>query len=332
MKRYLFQCNANKDTGLGHLSRCLNIALAIQLISTNKIIFIGEYNSFAKSLLSEHRLPYCSQEKIEFGDNDTLILDDYNIVQKDITQLRERVKNFVKIDDFHDLNLSSLDLVINFRLNAETDEYSSNYNAKQTCLGLNYFPFHQKLLPIRAINSSTQRDNINTVNNIFIFIGGEDKYDAGHKLLCLLDNLVSHKNLYLIDKNHQQLTKPISNKESNNQLHYLPLSANMANYYQQADIFISGGGLSKYEAAFCVIANAAISQNEGQALDTKMLADEGLTFDLGLTKELSDNPNKISNSLQKFLTINSQHYIINNCQNKFMHNSTEAVANAIDSL
>lgn len=330
MKRFIFQCNANKDNGLGHLSRCLNIAKTLQLTSNKKIIFSGHYNNFAKNLLSEHKLTYATPDKIKLVDDDTLILDDYNISQNDINRLRECVTTFVKIDDFHDLNLNNLDLVINFRLNAETDEYSSNYNAKNTCLGLNYFPFHQKLLPIRTKNSISQ---IKNVKSIYIFIGGDDKHEAGEKLLTLIDSIVAQTNIYLIDKKYACPTLSKTHDSSrNNKLNYLPLTANMANYYQQADIFISGGGLSKYEAAFCVIANASISQNEGQAMDTKMLAGEGLTFDLGLTKELTDNPNKILRSLQEFLTVNSQNQIIKNCQSKFMHNSTEAVANAIDSL
>lgn len=329
MKRFIFQCNANKYTGLGHLSRCLNIALALQQSSQKKIIFSGQYNQFATELLFQHKLEYNTTDKVTFTDSDTLILDDYNLNQSDIEQIRNRVNIFVKIDDFHDLDLSSLDLVINFRLNAESADYANNYRAKETCLGLGYFPFHQKLIEIRAKNKTS---HLTKVSNIFIFIGGEDKHAAGIKLLSLIDGLVTNKNLFLIDKSHSASTEVITNNKRKNHHYYLPLTANMAEYYQQADIFISGGGLSKYEAAFCLIANAAISQNNGQAIDTKMLAKEGLTFDLGLSEELTSNPDKVRQALFQFFNTACQNDIINHCKNKFSHNSTKAVADAIDSL
>jgi len=327
MKRFVFQCNANKTTGLGHLSRCLSIALALKNRQKCQLIFFGHYHDFATKLLIDNDVVIANKTTFKLQRSDLLILDDYQVNQADIDQLRKQVDTFIKIDDFHQHDLSKLDLIINFRLNAEKDAYSSNYHAKNTCLGLAYFPFSQQLLKIRTKNNSTE---INQGKNLFIFIGGNDESDAGIKLLQMIDKLVTEKNLYLISKETPNL--PINSATNLNQWHYLPLSTQMSDYYQQADIFISGGGLSKYEAAFCLIANASISQNEGQALDTQVLSKANLTFDLGLTEDLVLQPQKTVQCLTEFLTKHCQEKLINNAKIKFHSNSTQAVASAIEEL
>lgn len=327
MKRFVFQCNANEATGLGHLSRCLSIALALKSMQKCQLIFVGHYHDFATMLLIDNDVVIANKSTFILQRSDQLILDDYQVHQADIDQLRAQVDTFIKIDDFHQHDLSDLDLIINFRLNAEKEDYSSNYRAKNTCLGLSYFPFQQQLLTIRAKNTNKK---ITYDENIFIFIGGNDEGDAGIKLLQMIDSLVTKKNLYLISKDTPSL--PIGSATKQNLWHYLPLSAKMSDYYQQADIFISGGGLSKYEAAFCLIANASISQNEGQALDTKVLSKANLTFDLGLTEDLVLQPQKTIQRLMEFLTQTCQKKIINNAKIKFNSNSTQAVASAIDRL
>jgi len=321
VKHYVFQCNANKHTGLGHLTRCLNIAKAIkQLQKDSMIIFNGEYLPFAKFLLLEESIITDNKTNLQAYENCTLILDDYQVTQADINLLRAQVATFIKIDDFNQHNLSKLDLVINFRLHAEQE----NYACAKTCLGLSYFPFKAQLIDIRNKNYNINKTSF---NKIYVFIGGNDPHNTGFNLIHLLDSLVSDKQLFLIDNSY--LVKHSVNLKQNT-LTYLPLTSSIDHYYQHADFFITGGGLSKYEVAFCGIANAAISQNEGQAVDTIILAEAHLTHDLGLTEQLLNTSNKdLAAKLNNILSLEANKLFYQNSHRLFCNDSATTLATQI---
>jgi spore coat polysaccharide biosynthesis predicted glycosyltransferase SpsG len=129
--------------------RCLYIAVALNTANTqNLIIFNGKFNALAQKKLKKHNFQTINSKNLDGFSDATLILDDYCITQDDISFIRTKVKKFIKIDDFNQFDLSSLDLIINFRNGAESEEYSN----KNTCLGLNYFPFKKPLIDIRKNN------------------------------------------------------------------------------------------------------------------------------------------------------------------------------------
>jgi len=318
MNKFIFQCNANELCGLGHLMRCLNIAVALKAQNNeNHIIFNGKFNSFANKLLSHNSFGITNTQSFDSFHDTTLILDDYCLSQIDIDLIRSKVKTFIKIDDFNEFDLTHLDLIINFRSCAESENYSNN----NTCLGLNYFPFKKPLIDIRENNLINENSD---VSNIVIFIGGTDLTGVGFKVLNLLIECVEDKNIYLIDKNSEMKTSYISN---NNQITILPLVEKIEEFYKLADVFITGGGLSKYEVAFCCIPNASISQNNGQADDTKILAAENLTYDLGVATELE--PKMIKKELLSFLQKSNLLKIRNAAKVAFSTNSTIKLAHKI---
>ena len=291
-RKIIFQCNADKQSGLGHFTRCLNIANSVKYIDPNvDLVFNGNFNLFATTLLRRSNILFISTSDLTDYSEHILVLDDYNITQVQIDRLRQQVNTFVKIDDFNNLDLSKLDLVINFRLNAEKISYSSqNYY-----LGLAYFPFKLSLRDIREKNIHKKKVE---VQNIFIFIGGGGETNAGKKLVSIIDDIVSNKQISLVDKNTSQQHRYQSEKNS---VTYLPLISEIERYYSSADIFVTGGGLSKYEVAYCCIPNATISQNEGQAGDTEIFAKGNLTYDLGLVELLDSNPELVKSSIKEFL-------------------------------
>ena len=59
MLRLLIRCDANQRVGLGHFSRCLNIARSLKESNPNIYIkFCGEFNKFSISLLSQNNISY----------------------------------------------------------------------------------------------------------------------------------------------------------------------------------------------------------------------------------------------------------------------------------
>ncbi|OUR64361.1 hypothetical protein A9Q79_07980 [Methylophaga sp. 42_25_T18] len=286
------------------------------LESNVELIFNGNFNLFATTLLSSSDIPFISTNDLREYREHMLVLDDYNITQVDIDAIRQQVNTFIKIDDFNNFDLSKLDLVINFRLNAEMMTYTS----PKKCLGLEYFPFKLSLRDIREKNIHTEKLEL---QNIFIFIGGGDETNAGKKLVRIVDETVSNKQIFLVDKNtSRQHTQQLSR----NSVTYLPLISEIEKYYSNADIFITGGGLSKYEVAYCCIPNAAISQNEGQAVDTQIFAKENLTYDMGLVELLDSNPELVKSSIQEFLKKQTLERIRRNAVEKFETSSTLKLA------
>jgi spore coat polysaccharide biosynthesis predicted glycosyltransferase SpsG len=319
-KRYVFQCNATVQSGLGHLTRCINIAKAMtEFIKTHDIVFLGEYTPFAMSLLTENSFSIFSKDTITYQLNDILILDDYELNQSDVDSLRIMFNKVIKIDDFNDHDLRSFDLVINYRYNAEKE----NYSCKSTCLGMSYFPFSESLIKIREKKESLP---LNDFEHVFVFIGGTDRNNSGYKLIQILDRILVNKHIYLIDDEYSSCSPPYS---KNNHIAYLPFIRDISSYYEKADVLLSGGGGSKYEAAFCGIPNAVISQTEEQAIDTQIFADNHLTFDLGLIGDLDIKPKKVESLLKAFLCYEKLNQIKSLSYNEFCIHSTKRLVKKI---
>ena len=318
--QFLIQCNATKKTGLGHLSRCLNIANAIKYLSKNvEIIFNGKFDDFAISLINNSSFEYIFTKNLSKFNGYTLILDDYNVSQKDINIIREKVNKFIKVDDFNTHELKELDLVINFRLNSETQNYSS----MNSCLGLSYFPFKLPLMAIRERNMKVEKKNI---KNIFIFMSASDEVSDGKNIMMILNEFLENKHIYLIDKKCESTYSKDSEK---NKLTYLPFTMDIEKYYEIADIFINGGGMTKYEAAYCCIPNATLSRNEGQASDTRILSKWNLTYDIGSSEQIKNCSESVKKKLVKFFNKETLSLIHKCSKDKFVTTSSLDLAKII---
>ncbi|MBH1964884.1 MAG: hypothetical protein I8H77_11145 [Comamonadaceae bacterium] len=68
---------------------------------------------------------------------------------------------------------------------------------------------------------------------------------------------------------------------ASNRAKYIPFTPAIESVYAQSDFVISGGGLTKYECAYAGITNACLSLTDLQDQDTREMAAQGLTLDLG---------------------------------------------------
>jgi len=118
IKQYVFRCDADEKNGLGHLIRSINLARVL-IKNNNKIkcLFYGDYNVFAKNLLTKYSIPFVTNNKNVLK-NSYLIIDNYYVTQDEIKEFKRIVKKLIKIDDFNDLNLIDFDLVVNLNLKA----------------------------------------------------------------------------------------------------------------------------------------------------------------------------------------------------------------------
>ncbi len=336
-RKFAFRCDADKENGLGHLTRCLNIAREIrQTDTTCEVIFYGNFNEFAKQLLRRYSI-HSANDNLAILENSALIIDHYDISANDVKAFKNTARKLVKIDDFNDSDLSDFDLVVNFRMGAEHFPYT----VAPVCLGISYFPVKHELKAIRRKNLAKYSPEIHDapggsggsehidpelkLNNILVFIGGTDHYEIASKLITLLDDVVHDMTIQLVT--HDDLHETIA--LSRNHLKRLPFTRAIELYYDDADYVITGGGLAKYEAGYCCIPNAAISQNMGQDDDTKILTREGVTFDLGLARDLAQNTDAIKMRLVDFMSHELCKKMIDSMRDKYVANSSANLAGKI---
>jgi len=270
---FIFYCNGTVKTGFGHLSRCLNVARAtFALRPYSNIVFFGDFNQFSTQRINNFGFTVAGSDFI-FEPHMTVLADSYQFTFEQLFELKERGLKLCIIDDFDQYNYNFIDLIVNFRFNAEVFCRSTTKHR----LGVRYFSFAQELLSLRR--SRSQGHFQNSINTILVFIGGNDRFDVATHVVNALDKLVVGKKIILLD----QKAPSISLK--NNTYQALEFIDDMSVVYKQVDLIINGGGLTKYEAGFCLIPNCAISQTREQHTDTLELARAHLTFDLGLAED-----------------------------------------------
>ncbi len=281
--RFLFRCDANAASGFGHLSRCLNIAREIQhQLSDVDITFMGNYNEFAHSLLINYKfnkIEYIfseatNKEVISIAQTFShLIADSYFITQSFIDVACGNNFKFILVDDFCALSdYSHVDLLLNFTIQAP----SLSYGAKKCALGISYFPVKPELKAIREINLPNPKKEITKI--AFCISAMPNYWELEEELVNLADKAFTAVELKLVSSRTKLLNW--KSKHANTFIQQKP-SFEIEKLYNESDLIISGGGLVKYEAAYCGLLNATISLTAGVAADTQLFEKEKLTFNMG---------------------------------------------------
>ncbi len=294
----LVRCDANGAVGLGHLSRCLSIALAIRTIDPDaRILFCGDYGAFALQLLAHHRF-----ERLEVpampctaagadtmqaasADCDLLLLDSYAIEQSFIDRLVRRRCRLAVLDDLQQLDLSQVDIVACFRAGAERHDY----HAAQQALGPAYLPVRPELASLRDHHLALPRER--PIERALVFLSGAN---PSIELLVDLVHCVRCCGLQVAYLTADGLALPDCNGAEP-----LPPTFDMHRYFGATDLLVCGGGISKYEAAYCGIANACLSLTALQDADTRAMAALDLTLDLGPAQPWDQQ--RVRQRLQGFL-------------------------------
>lgn len=331
--RFLFRCDCNKDNGFGHFSRCLSLARTILLINNEvEILFIGNYNQFALSLLERNKFQALNYDDAKTIDSftlinvasnfDYLILDSYHFNQEFLNTLVGNKFKLIAIDDFNTLDYNGFDMVINFTIGADKFKYSSKHNA----LGTLNFIAKPELIELREKNLLKSEDQI---KNILLFLSGTEKtFNESKELLRIIDECFNNVSIdYLtsidqpigfisINNNTIQKHKPVYEIEK---------------YYAETDLIISGGGMMNYESAYCCIPNLTFTQISEQQLETKNMEKENLTFEIGSLFDF--NPKYTKERLQFFL--NDRDFklrFLHSTKHKFKTDSTLLLAERLMTL
>ena len=308
--RVLFRCDGNAATGLGHLSRCVNLARYLQREApATQNVFWGNYDDFSVSLLARYGLPTLSaplpgndNEGITLTRNvcaafDVLLLDNYGIDQHYINGLKQQPFRLALIDDDQRHNLRGADLVICIRSGAEV----LDYGARHQLLGPSFTLVKPELHPIRERNLALFPER--PIKRILVFLSGGQ---LGMNILPTVLKALDTRGLevsYLASR--ALLTSPPYAR-------HIALTPGIEAIYAETDFVICGGGLTKYECAYAGISNACISLTTLQDEDTKIMATQGFTLDLGRAEDIKssrlhdqiaefiNNPTKLVTQRQAF--------------------------------
>jgi spore coat polysaccharide biosynthesis predicted glycosyltransferase SpsG len=297
-RRVLFRCDGTRTTGLGHLSRCIALARSLRLESPSaSTLFWGHFDSFAKTLLAHYGLREMGMPPPPGNVNglaatretcigyDTLVLDSYDLDQDYIDGLKHRPCRLALIDDDQRHDLSGANLVICFLASAQ----ALNYGATHQFLGPSYLPVKPELRALRERNLALPIEH--GIRRVLVFLSG------GHMGENLLPAVLGALDLPATEVTYLAPTALAASRWQN--ASHVALTPDIESVYAQTDFVICGGGLTKYESAYCAIPNACLSLTTLQQADTQAMAAQNLTLDLGMAGDL--DPRRLRRQIADFI-------------------------------
>lgn len=294
--RVVIRCDATGKTGLGHLSRCLGLAEALRERDVQSI-FVGNYHARAQSLAERAGFTCTQSPAVEFGRDDgrflaeiarefsaaLIVVDSYAVAPKYLEFLQKTGRHVVLIDDFCSLPQYSCDIIVNFCIGAGRLPYPRN--GPKLLLGVDYFLCRRRLVIRRPISVDRER-NI-PPRNILVAMGGGEAVASSERIIRLLQRYGRQICVHLV-LFREPRSLPGLNAFAENSRIRIGLD-DLADEFVWADACIAAGGLTKYEAVFMGVPVAVLSQNQGQAEETKYFAGMGLAYDLGAAAQTDDD-------------------------------------------
>jgi spore coat polysaccharide biosynthesis predicted glycosyltransferase SpsG len=282
MATLIFRCDANPKTGLGHFARCRDLA---QLLGLERpelgVVFAGDFSAFARGVARELGFsifemapgealvpPRLSQAA---GSDARLLVDSYRLDAAGLGALSAWPAAWAVYDDFAQFDYADCPLVVNTRVSATP----ARYRSRQVALGPSYFPASPELAAIRGERARLPPKG--ALERVLIFIGGSDMFGVGPQLAQAITATFAEARVVVVQ------VEPLDAPEP--RVEWQPLRFELAPLLAQADLVIAGGGRSKYEASYCLLPCASVSQTAEQAVDTAELAERGLCCDLGMAQD-----------------------------------------------
>lgn len=275
--------DANKIIAMGHLMRCLSIAVKLreqgekvifitsddfgqEIINANGFQMICLYNSYDEK---ESEIPRLLQILKSYA-CDVLLLDSYEVSAGYMMAVKKVVK-LVYIDDLIRYDYP-VDMLVNYTLNVNMSQYLGKNNyCMEYLLGSNYIPLRKEF--------SQEPINIKeTVTDIFITTGGSDPCDM---IMELLGNLQDSK--FVAIKKHivvgmfyskYEKLREIANPDTNiNVYKNIP---NIWDVMRKCDVAVSAGGTTLAELCACGIPTVCFSIADNQLEGTQAYAEAGI--------------------------------------------------------
>lgn len=273
-------CDANNEVGYGHFFRTKYLVNTLETYRDWQWLWCGNLTGYMQHQVTHHQ-PYKdvieAVKALQDEPAGVVICDSYQLQAEDYAKLSTS-HTVIAFDDFAPHPYADVFCIINFCVAAP----SYNYQAQHQLLGPKHFVTHPRLGIAQQFKQQQSKQQQPRSLRILIAIGGFDRFDIGRRLaeafvsnrtnaqtgthVTLLDRAVAPSSLYKV----------------------ISFCDHMPELYQQADVVISGGGLTKYESAFLHIPNVVIAQTAAQFTESALFAELGLCINYGLAKNLHE--------------------------------------------
>ena len=218
-----------ENVGLGHLKRCLAIAISLKKLSHNIELIIE--NEYFIDWIHEYGFSYESMHN-QSTDYDLIIIDKYGIDEIFLQEIKKKCNILARVDDAFSLFKDHIsDILINCNPYAEETLYHGLL--KRDChliLGKDFVPMEYKFCRLREAYQVKS-----SVRNITLTFGGSENIEFV-KLVCERISMINKfTNIFVL--NGAILKSDLSSSTVSN-LKLLPLIRNVEDIFSLSDLVI----------------------------------------------------------------------------------------------
>lgn len=273
----------NKETGLGHLTRCISLYQAFEERNIiPKIYLNGDSTAFPflEDINHEFIDWLNNQDELfkKIKNSDAIIVDSYLAPKEFYETISRSTPIPLYLDDNVRLDYP-LGIILNGAINAESLPYKKTLS-NEYLLGTKYLPIRKEFWEI--VDRPLRLD----IQNILLTFGGTDKLNLTTRILRLLTrNHPTLKKRIIVTNSFDHISQIEEAKDANTEIINTPSASELLKIMYETDLAICAGGQTLNELARVGIPTIAIAVADNQKsqlagwVKEKFLQQE-LTFDL----------------------------------------------------
>ncbi len=280
----LIRADASPKIGVGHVMRCLTLALSLQKHAENITFCCYSLPDYLEKLLVskdfdvQHLSQYDQQPDCSRQTFSLAIVDHYNLDYRWEARLRSKVAQIMVIDDIANRS-HDCDYLL------DQNEYADpvlRYQNKIPAHCQTYFGARYALLREQFLQARARISPIDSVRRILVFMGGADHNNATCKVLDAIDQsqfdgavdvVVGAVNIY-----HMDISKKVNAHSSWTMHHNVN---NMAELMLQSQLAIGACGGHTWERCCIGLPSMVLTIADNQIESAQCLQQKGVVHYLG---------------------------------------------------
>lgn len=296
--------DANEEIAMGHVMRCLSIAL--QLSVKEEVIFLLS-EPYAEKLIEDTGFrciclhnSYKEKKKelpelrviIREQGIDRMLLDSYEVSEEYMMEIRQWVK-LAYIDDLNRFRCPA-DLIINYTYGIDAKDYKGRTEHWQSLLlGSRYVPLRPEFAKEKIVVGGQ-------VKSVFLTTGGTDSY---HMITGILERMQRGRAARLekyvvIGPFYRDYARLEQLSSEDKRLIIYQNIPDIAGIMRKSDIAISAGGTTLAELASCGVPTICFAMADNQLPGTGAYAADGIMLYAG---DVRDNREAVLDTIEDFL-------------------------------
>ena len=317
-----FVCDGDRMAGLGHTSRCVALAEAWNERGVAPV-FVGPVEAAAR-LVTE--AGFAVDPAALDAELLAVVVDSYRMPDAELEAMAGRHR-LVCIDDFATRATYPCVAVVNVTMHADELDYPAR--VPLVLRGPRHLLVRRSLRSFRARAAAAPAGE--RVDEAVVAIGGVDHHDLGARVVAALARVADTPSVRVLVPSGSPSPALLDAVRSHGRASVVTGVFSLAEMLAGTGVIISGGGLTKYEAAYAGVATAAIGQTPEQDRDTERFAALGLGLDLGPAAAAGDVA--LSDAIDRFVTDRAyRRALVETSIGYFPPDPTAAVASALDDV